>query len=225
MADVKKMQLMVDAKKLLVEIDVKPAGFESAMFCAPFDTTLAGVKKYNQEVVSLAQNAQMRIQEGKDSCASKNGNFTREGVLYLMREKPRIVRHSPILYSAKEAAEANKNGREFYPTESQIESALTDSADFPNKKIEIPTNRFDSEALTVWAFGGEKQARLYGEFLKDAGSEALLIPELRQSYISSHRKTFARQVWFSGISEKSRLSCDIWSLHSANWLRGVRVIE
>lgn len=225
MTDPKRIQLVVDGRKVEVVIDVKPTGFESAAFGASFDVALATVKKYNQEVISLAQNAQIRIQEGKDSYSSKNGNFTREGVLYLLKEKPKLVRNSPILYSAKEAVEASKNRREFCPSASQIESALADSVDFPESKINIPTNRFDSEALTVYAFGGESPARAYGEFLKESGLEFLFIPELRKSHINSQRKPFARQIWFSSIEGKSSIACDFHAFYSDNQLRGVREIR
>lgn len=225
MTEAKRMQLTIDGRKTEVTIDVKPTGFESAMFCAPFDVALAGVNKYSQEVISLAQNAQIRIQEGKDANVSKVGNFTREGVLYFPQDKPKLVRYSPILHSFKEATELSRRNGAFYPSQSQIESALTDSTDFPKSKTEIPTNRFDSDALAVWAFGGENQARLYGEFLKNAGLDAMLVRETKSSYVLSQRNSFARQVWFSSIEGKSCIDGTLSSLYSPNWVRGVREIK
>ena len=157
-----------------VQVDIRLIGLESAVVYAPFDKALETLTERGYGVISLAQNAQLRIQQGADSYISRKGNWTREGVLYVPNGKPKLVRNSPILLSAKEATSAHKIREEFYPTQEQVEKALEDSVDFPAQNIEIPTDRLSEEALTVYAFGGEERARAYGEFLKNAGISRLL---------------------------------------------------
>ena len=149
--------------------EIMPAGIESAVVYAPLDKALEALTENGYKVISLPKNAQLRIQQGPRSFISRKGNWTGEGVIYFPNGKPKLVRNSPILDSAKEATQAHKSREEFYPTKEQIEQALVDSIDFPQENIKIPTDRLSEEALTVWAFGGEKEARAYGEFLRNAG--------------------------------------------------------
>jgi len=205
-------------------IDIRPTGIESTIISAPFDRALAELQKDDYEIISLPQNAELRIQEGKDHSVSRNGNWVQEGVIYFPKERNKLVRVSPILESAKEATQAHRTIEEFYPTREQIEQSLTDSIDFPEKTIEIPTNRFDSEALTIYAFGGEKKAKAYGKFLREAGIKEMPVYAVDKDYVNEQSQPFARQLWFRSLDYRPGLDGDYWGLgYDILRVRGVKV--
>jgi len=183
-------------------IDIKPSQIESGIVEAPFDEGLSMLVKNGLELISLPQNAQLRIQQGKGAYVSQNGNWVREGLIYTPKGKPKLVRNSPILLSAKEATQAHREGKEFYqPNTNILESSLVDSIDFPEENTEIPTNRFNSNTLMVYAFGGEKEAQAYGEFLKEAGITNIPIWAVDKNYVNKQTQPFARQLWFGGLDD------------------------
>ena len=191
-----------------VQVDIRPTGMESAVVYAPFDVALDSLTEQGYDVISLPQNSQLRMQRGADAPISRNGNWTREGILYVPNGKPRLVRNSPVLFvllSAREATECHRNGKEFYPTKEQIEQALLDSADFPTENIEIPTDRFGSDALAVFAFGGEAEARAYGEFLRNARIKKMPVCAIDKDYVTKQNQPFARQMWFRDLDFSSVL--------------------
>ncbi|MEK6840839.1 MAG: hypothetical protein AABX79_02710 [Nanoarchaeota archaeon] len=203
--------------------DIKPTGVASRIVCAPFDKALETLTENGYEVISLPQNALLRIQQGKDSFISRNGNWTREGVLYVPNGTPKLVRNSPILESAPQSTEAHRNENEFYPTQEQVEKALKDSVDFPKQNIEIPTDRLGSDALTVYAFGGEKEARVYGEFLRSAGIKKMPVWAVNKGHVNKQSQPFARQMWFRNLDDRSLLGGDYWYLYDDLRLRGVKM--
>ena len=137
-------------------------------------------------IVSLEQMAQLSIQEGKDSFIAKNGNWTREGFIYIPKKGAFLTKNSPIMTSVEEASNCVDYHKQFYPTSEQVEKALEDSCKITNKVI--PTSRLAEEELTVYAFG--KQAKNYGEFLKEAG-----IKNLNIYTANMQDKPFAMQAW------------------------------
>lgn len=214
-----------------VNVDIKPIGVESAILYAPFNKALESLTKNGYEIISLPQNAELRIQRGKDHYVSKNGNWVKEGILYVPRERNKLVRNSPILVgSAKEATKAYKTGKEFYLIREQIEQSLTDSVDFPEETIEIPTNRFNSEALTVYAFGGEKKAKAYGEFLDDAGIKEMPVHPVDKDYVNKQSQPFARQMWFRSLDSRSGFVGDLSGFNDDGYFlndnrgRGIKII-
>ena len=204
-------------------VDIKQTGIESAILCAPFDRALTELQKNDYKLISLPKNAQLRIQQGKDHYVSKNGNWVKEGILYVPGERSKLVRVSPILESAKEATHAHRTGKEFYPTKEQIEQSLTDSVDFPEKIIRIPTNRFDWGALTVYAFGGEKKAKAYGEFLDDAGIKEMPVYAISKDYVNKQSQPFIRQLWLGDLYDGSDFDGYHWPLGDSDSVRGVKV--
>ncbi len=185
--------------------DIMPTGIESAVVYAPFNVAFNTLTKQGYEVISLAENARLRIQQGPHSFISRNGNWTREGVIYVPNEGAFLTPYSPMIQNSREATEAHRKGEEFYPTKEQIEQALVNSIDFPQENIEIPTDRFDSEQLTVYAFGGEKEARAYGEFLRNLGIEKMPVWVTNKNRVNRQNRPFARQVWFKCLSRMSGL--------------------
>jgi len=206
-----------------ITIDIRPIGIESAMVYAPFNRALAELQENGYKLISLPQNALLRIQRGEDAYISKNGNWVREEVLYIPKERNKLVRVSSILESATKATQAHRNNKEFYPTRKQIERSLIDSIDFPEEIIEIPTNRFGSEALTVYAFGGEIEARAYGRFLRESGIKEMSVYPVGKDYVNKQSQPFSRQLWFWDLNLRSRFSGYGRSLNGDNRMRGVKM--
>ena len=184
----------------------------------PFDQALKELEEDNYRVISLIENAQLRIQEDSNSDVSKYGNWTREGILYIPKKGNFLVRNSPILYSAELATDSHRNGKEFYPTNTAIEKALQDSVKFPNKSTEIPVNDFKNNPLTAYAFG--ENAEEYGNFLKEAGINAMPVWVADEDYVKKQTKPFARQMWFRDLGNGSGLG-GYGDLDYGNGLRGV----
>jgi hypothetical protein len=194
-------------------IDVKPRGIVSAYVEAPFDKAKKALEKEAYKIISLEQNAQLSMQEGKDSFISRNGNCTREGVIYVPKKGIFLTKNSPIMVNPKEATECQRNGKEFYLNKEQVEKALADSVELSGKPI--PTSRFNDDKITVFAFGNT--AKEYGEFLKEAGINEMPI------YVANVKKNpFVRQMWPLGLGGRSVLIGSSRSLCYGSRVRGVR---
>ena len=204
------------------DIYVRTDKMESGIVYAPFDQALDILQRNSADLISTAQNAQLRMQQWANSPVSQNGNRVREGVIYRPNENSRLVRVSPIIASAKYATNAHRNRKEFYLTSLQIEQALVDSIEFPVKNIEIPTKRFGEEALTTYVFGGEKQAQLYGAFLAEAGIKAMPVWAVDKNHVNKQSEPFARQLWFSRLVVGSSLGGCGCNLFGGYRVRGVR---
>jgi len=192
-------KVQVSGRDMGIQVDTKFGEIESAIIYAPFDRALDTLIDNNYSPISLSQNAHLRICLGKETSVSGSDNWVREGVLYFPKGKPKLVRNSSILRSAKDATISHYNNREFHPASDQIEKALENSIDLPKKEIKIPTNRFNSNAFTVYAFGGEKEAKAYGDFLRKSGIKEMFFYILDKSYVDRKAKPFERQVLFGKI--------------------------
>ena len=172
-------------------------------------------------IISLEENALLRIQEGKDAFISRNGNYTKEGVIYLPSKEIYLTKNSPIMKNAKEATECHRNNNEFCLNDKQVSNAIKKgiSVKFPkNENYSIPTGRFGEDAITDFAFGNI--AKDYGLFLKDAG-----IKEMPIWFASQKEKAFARQMWFRrrGSGSRSGLNGNDGNLYcDFSGARGVR---
>ncbi len=197
-------------------VDAKPKGIGSAYVSAHFDEGLEALAGAGYRIISLQENARLRMQEGAYATVSKRGNWTRDGILYLPTKGTFLTKNSPIIANAKEATNCHREGKEFYLTEEQVEQATQDSVKLTD--IPIPTNRFGEYRMTHYAFG--EDAQKYGEFLREAG-----IIELRVRLTGIQDKPFVRQVWLCGLERDYRcdLHCGYWSLNDSNTVRGVRI--
>ena len=175
----------------MITQDVRPIFFESAYVKAPFDKAKAELEANGYKIISLEQFAKLR----KDHSVANGGAYAREGFLYVPRRGVFLVRNSPILYNAKEATQCGREGKEFYLTSKQVEESLENSVQFKNSKS-IPTKRFGDDERTRFAFG--ETAREYGEFLKEAGIDAIPIELAKIG-----DKPFAIQAWFCGLGSNS----------------------
>jgi len=207
-----------------IETDIKPTEIKSIVRYDVFDKVLESLTKDGYEPISLSQNAESRIQQGKDAKISIYGNWVREGVLYVPNGKNKFLPVSPMLESAKEATQAHREEAEFYLKGEQIGPYLADSVDFPEETIEISTDELDYEDLTVHAFGGEDGARAYGEFLYDVGLEKLLIYAVDKDYVNKQKWPFVRQIFFRNLDGMSALY-SFWGIHSDHEMRGVKMTK
>lgn len=206
-----------------LKIDVKPTGTESAIVYTPFDEAVQTLGSQGFRLITLAENAALRIQQGADSEVSKTYNRVAESAIYTPGESPILTRNSPILQNPKEATQAHRNGNEFYITDEQIEIAREDSVVLPNKTVEIPTNRFGDDKVTVYAFGGEDEARAYGEFLREAGIKEMPVWIADQDYVNQQDQSFARGLWFGRLDGWSVLVAGDRDLVGAVRTRGVKI--
>ena len=194
--------------------DIQPSEMYSAHVSAPFDEAKKALEEDKYRIISLEENALLRVQQGKDSFVSQNGNLTREGFLILPDNKFYLTKKSPIMGFPKEATQAHRIGSEYFLMDKQVQRALEDSVEVTNR--EIPTDRFGEDALTVYAFG--KQAEVYGLFLKDANN----IREMKILLPNPEKEPFARQLWFRYLDDRSDLLGTLRNLPFDNRMRGVR---
>ena len=196
--------------------DIQPRGMYSAYVDASFDKAKQALEKDGYSIISLEQNARLRMQEGK----SRNGNWTREAFLYNPETNLwYLTKKSPIMDFPVEATNAHRKGREYFLTNEQVQRALENSVEVKDR--EIPTDRFGEYPLAVYAFGDSAQD--YGLFLKDVNKD-VNIKEMPIWLPDSREKPFARQLWFRYLDDWSVLDGDYMGLLSGR-LRGVRYAE
>ncbi len=194
-----------------IYVDIKSRGTASAYVVAPFDVGKEALAKEGYRIISLQENARLRMQEGKDAFVSQNGNWVREGVVYVPNKGMFLTKNSPIMANAKQATDCHRKGQDFYLTAEQVEQSLADSVELIRENI--PTNRFAENKITVYAFG--EDAQKYGDFLKEAK-----INEMPIWLADMQDKPFVRQMWFRyrGWSELG----GSWDLGYDNRVRGVQ---
>ncbi len=210
---------------MTITIDVSPQGIQLAVTQGPFDKALDELIKAGYEApISLYNNSQLRIQQGKDSSVSRSGNWVREDAIYVPNKGNFLTKSSLISASPKEATEACRREGEFYLTPEQLGLALQGSIQFPSKFIDIPTKRFNSEELTIFAFGNgdAETAQTYGDFLKEAGIKVMPVYLANKVYVNEQKSPFARKIWFGNLDSSSVLDGDCGDLRDdSSWVRGV----
>jgi hypothetical protein len=204
-----------------ITVDIKPTKLELARVIGPFDGALAELQENEYEIISLPQNAKVRAHCGENHRISKCGSWVREWVLYVPNGKNKLITIPLTLKSAKKATQAHRALTEFYLTRDEVERYLTDSIDFPEKTIEIPTEELDLEELTARAFGGEKKAKNYGNFLYDAGIEKLVIYAVDKDDVNKEPLPFVRQMFFRSLNHESMLY-SVGGLQYADRMFGIK---
>ena len=202
-------------EKLQINVDIKPKGMSSAYVEAPFDKGKEVLEEAGYPIISLEQNARLRIQEGKNAYVSQNGNWVKEGFLYVSNKGKFLTKASPVMVYPAAATECHRQGNEFYLTDEQVEQGLADSIKLKDRDFSIPTNRFGEEEVTNYIFGNS--ARDYGSFLKDVGIKEM--PVWMVDDIGS--KSFVRQAWFVRLDDESRLDGYVRYLDCNDRVRGV----
>jgi len=199
-------------------VDIRPTEFESAIVYAPFDKAKETLESKEYRIISLEENAKLRIQQGLDSYISKDGNWTKEGVLYIPNKGIFLTKNSPIMQNPREAAHNYRE--EYFLTDKQVERALQYSVKLLRENI--LTNRFKDNEITAFAFG--EIAEQYGQFLKEAEIKEMPVSVVGIDYINKQHRPFARQMWFSSLNIMSCLDGS-WKLDKLNRLRGVQEIK
>ncbi len=190
-------------------------GIASSYVVAPFDESKAKLESEGYRVISLEENARLRIQEGAKALVSRHGNWVREGFLYVPGKGKVLTKASPIMESPVEATQAHRILNDFYITDEQVEKGLADSIKFEDSFL-IPTERFGEDKFTVYFFGNS--AKAYGEFLKGAGIKEMAVAMVDRI----GNKSFVRQAWFDRSVLASGTGGGYWNLSYDYGMRGVR---
>lgn len=200
--------------------DVKPRMADSVYVAAPFDKGKEELEAAEYEVISAERNAQLRIQEGKEAFISKNGNWVKEGLIYVPGEDHvYLTKQSPIMIHPKEATDAHRNGNEFYQIKEETEKAITDSVKVPYNQEPIPTNGFGEEEITRYVFG--ETAKSYGEFLRESGISEMPVFLVGKNQVDNNDKSFSRQLWLYDLDGRSVLVGNYGDLYCDSRVRGV----
>jgi len=181
--------------------DITPRGIVSAYVNIPFDKGKQALEEQGYRIISLEENAQLRIQEGKDDYVSRNGNWTREGVIYVPNKGKFLTKNSPIMENPEQTTESHRNNQDFYLTDEQVEKALEDCVELKNNPI--PTNRFADDKICIYVFGSENKSKNYGDFLNQAE-----INEMPTYLANPQDRPFVRQLWLYGLDNGSELDGD-----------------
>ncbi|MBI4158941.1 hypothetical protein HY500_01635 [Candidatus Woesearchaeota archaeon] len=198
-----------------ITVDIKSSIAYSAYVKANFDKGKEVLEQEDYRIISLRENAQLRMQEGKDAFVSRKGNWVREGVIYVPKRGVFLTRNSPIMANAQEATDCHRNEQEFYLTNHQIEESLVDSVELSDKPIQ--TNRFAEDPITVYAFGDI--AEQYGQFLENAGIKEMPVSLL----VTIEGRLFAKQMRFLRLIVGSKSSLRDYGCLSCNYyVRGIR---
>ena len=162
-------------------VDARPKRLISGIVDSYFDSAKPELEEKGYHVASLAEFAELIMQEGTDSDVYRKPCIVEEGLVHTPSGNcARLVRHSPLWVARKEETGTNPHfggpRYKFISTDEQVEKSLEDSVDYPLQKnevgpVEIPTNRFGYDALPIWAFGqgDEKKAQNFGDFLRKRG--------------------------------------------------------
>lgn len=202
--------------KYYVNVDVKPRELASAYVNAPFDEGKEILEQEGFKIISLEENARLRMQEGADAYVSKNKNWVKEDAIYIPKKGIFLTKNSLIMENLKQAVESYRRGLNFYLTPRQVEYALSDSVELSAKSI--PTDRLAECEITAYAFG--EYAQEYGLFLRES-----LIREISIFTENLKEKPFAKKIKLGDIDYGcygSALCCDFMGLDKRCRVRGVR---
>jgi len=166
------MRITIDVKNEIKSAYIKGERFGEGIL---FNVAKEMFENEGYRIISLEENAKLRIRSGKNSSVSKYGNWVREGMIYIPKKGIYLTKNSPIMDSPSFAVECYSSRQEFYLTNKQVEKALNNACkiELTRKETRIPTSKFGEDELTVFAFG--KQAKAYGELLNEAGFRYLPI--------------------------------------------------
>ncbi len=200
--------------------DIEPGGRSSRYLISLFADGKSALEKKNYHIISMQENAELRIQEGRKSIISESGNCLREAFVYLPnKEGTFLTKKSPIMENPAEAANCNRENKDYYLNSRQVKAALSDSNSIKLEKKIIQTNEFSKNKIMRFAFG--EIASLYGNFLEDNGIKEICIPTIE----SDDNEPFARQVFFYGLDEKNEeryIFDGIKKLHFCLRVRGIK---
>ena len=219
--------------KIMYDAGNRESGIRSSCIMGPYDQALFDINSLLNRAITLREDAFQRIHFGKESRATQNGNYVREGFVYIPKKGIFITRCSPILAYAERATEMHRRNKEFYIEDWMAEEATAKkvSVQVPDQRQTlIPTNRLAEEEITAFAFGS--MAERYGKFLLECGVKELPLWTVETTCYSNNlpwwtseaeNRPFARQLWFYGLmyNGRSGLGGNDRCLHYGNAVRAV----
>jgi len=206
----------------MIEIikDINNGILQSAYVKLSFPEAKGVLKNEGYRLPSLQEMAQLRLKEGFHPHVSKNGTWTKEGLIHLPGKGMFLTKNSPIMWGNNdiEATNCFKKDQEFYLTPEQVEGSLVDSIPLLIKYI--PTDRLAESDIGVYAFGD--LAKPYGDFLKKWGYDYLPIYNAEGAMVD---KPFVRQIWLRNLSHWSAIDGDSRGFHFNGVIRGVKDLK
>ncbi|MEK6909202.1 MAG: hypothetical protein AABX23_04080 [Nanoarchaeota archaeon] len=221
---------------MAVSIYVSPSGIESAVTSGVnFKESLAELKKIGHKVITLRENAKLRIQQGKEADISQNGNYVMQGNVYLQGETGIIVAESPYLTNAtmlRKAIKENNQGRYFSTPNRKLydqfhKQAQEDTSKDPRERraVFMPSDgRFaisQRENPEIFEFLLGEFGQSYLEFVKQ---DSLDFFPVSQETLKSYSGTVPTQLWFGLGGGRSYLVGDFYLDLGGLRVRGVRSV-
>lgn len=225
----------------MVKPDYKNNELETTVVARPFDTALAELTNDNYQLISLAQNAQLRLEAGARHEISQYGNYVEQGAVHHEGEKGIVLAKSYLLVDEKLiclAVEANRKGK-YFSTESKdlydlLRKQVDDDSSKPpceRRAMFIPSNygRFflsptQNPELFEMLLGERRK-----EYLRFVSREALPFHPTHPQMFSHYLGTILTQMHFSngGIigESSSREHTSLSSCSKHHGFRGIRPIS
>src|SRR3989344_585745 len=206
---------------VVYEIDIRKNGLESAFVeDVNLGRELDILRNSGLNPTSLAQNAQLRIQEGILAKVSTKGNYVNGGVLYLRVAPGIVVKDSPFLTDESMLHDAivtsirlARNGG-FFATpdnrlyESYMQMAQEDASKDPKDRraIFLPSDKSFEISQKI-------HPELFRFLLEDVGEQYLnLVRESSLSFLpiwqeslQRYSGTVPKQLWFGNIRDNSSI--------------------
>lgn len=200
------------------KIDVKNNRVESAIVDVPFHIGKRILENLGYSIISLEENARLRVQQGKNAEVSKSGNWVREDFLYVPKKERYITKNPQIMLNAEKATIASFYGKPFYLTPEQVEESLKKAVKLPKSYYHIPTNRFKEDEVTNFIF--EEISEEYGYWLNNELNEDAI------TIFGSTLKSFdIPHTTKMSISAGGSLLDKGLQLYADNTLRGIKTLE
>ena len=206
--------------------DLNGKSVKSAYVQAPFDVAKAQLEKAKYSIITPEQFADLRITRGADHSVSTNGAYTSMGVVLIPKKGRFLTDSSLVMQNSAEATQAHREGKEFYVSNEDAEKILAGgNVAISYRQSEIPTSRFGDEEITNFVFG--ETAKEYGNFLKEAGINAVPLYLNDEQYVNSQAKPFANQLWLHRLVSdyRSDLDGNDRNLNCDYAVRGVKSVE
>lgn len=125
------------------------------------------------------------------------------------------------MISGKEFLDLIRNNFEksnFYPNKERIMRAKEESVDFPvleeGEIISIGADNFDKDEITIFAFGGKREAKAYGTELMKFGINNIIIRPIDRKIIEIFEKPFVLQVFYGFDKTQSTMHLESTFLFS-----------
>ncbi len=197
--------------------DINIGEISSAYTVAPFDEGVEALITEGYRLISLEENARLRIQEGREHGISRIGNWVREGLVHISKKGTFLTKCLSLRAYLKEATQCYRERRDFHLTDKQVTEVLEDA--IAVKDCEIPFKMFADNDITRFAFG--ECAGEYGEFLMRALGRKKAMP-IRYTKFPEDA-SFVGPIYFYGIGFMSEFSWYNGYLEYGNvFVRGVR---